>query len=331
MPEVVDGALWLLSRVPHLKFPLVTTGVSVEARLLARIADMLEAPNTAEWRYLVIFQILSHLALHEASAVVIVEANILNNVKKILRSRPTNLYDHIFSMLERLVSHKSTVIRMIPYDLLGCKIVDDTAPIDELATWWKDLVTAKLLDSPHKASVETTCGSLVAFVCDMPEVVYGALWALSRVPHLKFPPVMTGLSVEARLLARFADMLEATNASEGHYPLIFEILSHLALHESSAVAIVETNILKSIQNLPRSSCIHLHWDIYTMLRNLVSHESTATTVLDMCRLLATLWRENLDADMYTAKVGIRCHQLEVNCQIHVTGNWIPRSPKLDSS
>ncbi|KAJ7232544.1 hypothetical protein C8J57DRAFT_1533018 [Mycena rebaudengoi] len=191
------------------------------------------------------------------------------------------------------------VIRMIPFDLLGSlwrKTVDD-----KLAMWWKDLVTAKLLDSPHKATVETTCGSLVALVCnsDMPEVVYGAFWALSRVPHLKFPPVMTRLSVEARLLARFADMLEAPNTSEWHYPLIFEILSHLALHESSAVATVETSILKSIENLPRSSHIHLHRDIYQILRNLVSHESTATAVLDMCRLLATLWRESLETDTYS--------------------------------
>jgi hypothetical protein len=123
MPQVVDGALWLLFRVPHLKFQPVTTGVSVEARLLARMVDMLEAPKAPKWRYAVIFQIVSHLELHdESSAVAAVEANILDSIKKLLRSLDTDLRRHIFSILERLASYESTamaVVRMIPFDLLG--------------------------------------------------------------------------------------------------------------------------------------------------------------------------------------------------------------------
>ncbi|KAJ7254609.1 armadillo-type protein [Mycena rebaudengoi] len=208
MPDVVDGALWLLSRIPYLKFPPFTSGLSVEAKLLNHIKNMLDSPNTDEWRYMVIFEILSHLARYESSAVAVVEVNVLNSVEKLLRSRPTDLYERIFRMLENLVSYKSTamaVVRMIPFNLLGAlwrKSVDDTAPVDVLATLWEDLVTTKLLDSPHKAIADATWSSLVAFVCDsdMPEVVDGALWVLSRVPRLKFPPVTTGLSVEPKLL-----------------------------------------------------------------------------------------------------------------------------------
>jgi hypothetical protein len=122
MPEVVYGALWFLSCVPHLKFPPVTTGVSVEARLLAHIVDMLEAPNTSERYYQVILEILSDLALHESTAVAIVEANILNSVENHLRGRPTDPYQNIFRMLENLASHESTamaVFRILPFDLLG--------------------------------------------------------------------------------------------------------------------------------------------------------------------------------------------------------------------
>ncbi|KAJ7276017.1 hypothetical protein C8J57DRAFT_1224155 [Mycena rebaudengoi] len=273
IPPVVDGVLWLLSRVPGGNFSLI----------------------------------LSNLALHESSAVAIMEANVLNSVEKLLRSRPTDLYQHIFSMLKSLTSYESTamaVVRMLPL-LLGTlwhKSVDDTAPIDPLAEWWEGPATT-LLDAPRKSTAEATCGSLVALVCDSatPHVVDGALWLLSRVPHLKFSPVTTGVSVEARLFTRIADMLrvKAQSTAKLRYLAIFQILSHLALHESSAVAIVETNILKSIENLPRSSRIHLHWDIYQILRNLVSHESTATAVLDMCRLLATLWRESLETDTYS--------------------------------
>jgi hypothetical protein len=96
IPEVVDGALWLLSRVLHLKFSPITTGVSVEARLLALIVDILKAPNFSERHYPVIFQILSHLALRKSTAVAIVEANMLNSVENHLRCRSTDLYKYIF-------------------------------------------------------------------------------------------------------------------------------------------------------------------------------------------------------------------------------------------
>ncbi|KAJ7253809.1 hypothetical protein C8J57DRAFT_1722248 [Mycena rebaudengoi] len=158
------------------------------------------------------------------------------------------------------------------------------------------LVTIKLLDSPHKATVEATCGSIVALVCDsaIPEVVDVALWLLSRVPHLKFSPITTGVSVEARLLALIVDILKAPNFSEGHYPVIFQILSHLALRKSTAVAIVEANILNSVENHPRCHSTDLYKYIFPMLESLVSRKSTATAVLDMhlYDLLATLWRED---------------------------------------
>jgi hypothetical protein len=125
IPQVVDGALWLLSRAPHIIFPSVTTGVSVEGKLLNHIADMLKAPNTGKWRYPVIFQILSHLALRGSSAVAIVGANVLNFIEKLLRSRPTDLYQHIFSMLENLASHESTamaILHMIPLELFSTRL-----------------------------------------------------------------------------------------------------------------------------------------------------------------------------------------------------------------
>jgi hypothetical protein len=124
----------------------------------------------------------------------------------------------------------------------------------------------------------------------MPQVVDGALWALSPVPHINFPLDTNGGSVEAKLLDHIVDMLKAPNTAESRYLVIFQILSHLALHESSAVAIVETNILKSIENIMRFRRSHLHWPLYSILSNLVSHESTVTAILDMCHLLATLWR-----------------------------------------
>ncbi|KAJ7257337.1 hypothetical protein C8J57DRAFT_1721178 [Mycena rebaudengoi] len=120
-PQVADGALWVLSRVPQIDFPPDATGVSVKAKLLDHIADMLDAPNTYRWRYTAIFQILSHLARYESSAVAVVEANVLNSEEDLLRSRSTDIYEHIFPMLESLVSHESTAtagLDMRLYDLL---------------------------------------------------------------------------------------------------------------------------------------------------------------------------------------------------------------------
>ncbi|KAJ7262979.1 hypothetical protein C8J57DRAFT_1231580 [Mycena rebaudengoi] len=64
LPQVVNGALSTLSDVPRLKFPPVTTGlVSVEAKLLARLLDMLEDISSTEshhWRILRIISKLTH-------------------------------------------------------------------------------------------------------------------------------------------------------------------------------------------------------------------------------------------------------------------------------
>ncbi|KAJ7226175.1 hypothetical protein C8J57DRAFT_1585978 [Mycena rebaudengoi] len=319
MPQVANGALWALSRVPHLKFPPATAGVSVQAKLLDHIVDMLEAPNTAKWRYPLIFQILSHLALNdESGAVAVVEANVLNSAEKLLRSSPADLYQHVFPVLDSLASHESTamaVFHILPFDLLGAclqftnsssKCVDDT---DVLATWWGFLVTTKLLDAPRKATAEATCGSLVALICnsDRPQVADGALWALSRVPHLNFPPVTTRLSVEANLLAHIEGMLETPNTTIWRYPVIFQILSHLAFHhESSAVAIVETNVLSSVEKLLQSRTTDLYEHIFPMLESLASHESTATTVLDMhlYDLLVALWRKHFNFDDFRPSLAI---------------------------
>ncbi|KAJ7232546.1 hypothetical protein C8J57DRAFT_1729831 [Mycena rebaudengoi] len=304
IPQVVDGALWLLSCAPHIKFPPVTTGISVEAKLLDHIVDMLEAPNTAKWRYLVIFQILSNLALHESGAVAVVEAHTLNSVQKLLRSHPTDLYQHIFSMLENLASHESAamaILHMIPLDLFSTRFrqsIDDTLPIDELAIWWEDLVTMKLLSAQHKATADATLSSLVVILCDsdIPPVVDGTLWLLSCAPHIKFPLVTTGVPVEAKLLDHIVNMLKAPNTANYRYLVIFQILSNLALHESTAVAIVAANILNAVENLLISRPTDLYWHIFSMLENLACHESTAMVVFRMLPLdlLGTLWRESAD-------------------------------------
>jgi hypothetical protein len=186
IPQVVDGTLWLLSRAPHIKFPPVTTGVSVQAKLLDHIAEMLKAPNTPKWHYLMIFQILSNLVLHDAGAVAVVESNIPNSVEKFLRSCPPDLYKHIFPMLESLACCESTamaVVHILPLDLLRTLwryvfndlrsssevynltlSFEDTAPLDPLAGRWERVAT-KLLDAPRKATADSaTCSSFVALV-----------------------------------------------------------------------------------------------------------------------------------------------------------------------
>ncbi|KAJ7248777.1 hypothetical protein C8J57DRAFT_1724161, partial [Mycena rebaudengoi] len=271
MPQgAVDGALWVLSRIPNIKFPPVTSRVSVNAERLGRLVDMLKAPNTAKWRYPVILQTLSLLTLHnESSAVAVVEANILNSVEKLLGSRPTDLYQHIFQMLESLASHESTAkatVHILPLDMLGTlwryvslqlhissgvykliqQSVDDIAPIDTLTRLWAG-VTAKLFDDSRKATAEATCGSLVALVChsDMPQVVDGALWVLSRVPHIKFPAVTTRISVDAERLGRLVDVLKGPNTAKWRYPVIFQILSHLAFHNEDTSEISPYRLIQA--------------------------------------------------------------------------------------
>ncbi|KAJ7232496.1 hypothetical protein C8J57DRAFT_1250480 [Mycena rebaudengoi] len=292
---VIDGALWLLSRVAHLKFPPVTTGVSVEARLLAHIADMLEAPNTSEGHYPVIFQILSHLALHESTAVAILEADTLNTLEK-LKSSPTDLTRHIFSILENLASHESTVMAVVSCSPLTCLgLTGGTSPFtytfpqkftnsfsknpgtlsaNLLEIWSENLVTAELLHSPHKASAEATWSSLVVSVChsDMPQVADRALWVLSRVPQIQFPPVTAGVSVEAKLLDRLLDMLQDSSTTEWRYSRIFQIISTLALHEPTAVTVVEANVLNSVDKLLRAKPTDLRRRIFSMLERLASYE-----------------------------------------------------------
>ncbi|KAJ7275990.1 hypothetical protein C8J57DRAFT_1466584, partial [Mycena rebaudengoi] len=158
----------------------------VHTHIFHDIVDMLEAPYTAgtEWRYPAIFQILSHLALHESSA----------------------------------ESTAMATVRMLPLNLLGTSLrIHGTVPSDSQVMWqWVDLVSMKLLEAPCQATAEATCGSLVALVCDsdMPQVVDGALWLLSRVRELKFPLVTAGVSVKAKVLDHIMNMLEAPNTAK---------------------------------------------------------------------------------------------------------------------
>jgi hypothetical protein len=122
MPQVVEGVLTVLSRVFPIKSPQVTSGVSMEAKLLDRLLDMIKDSSTPEQHYRWIFEIVSKLVRHEPTAVAVSEANTLHTVEKLLRSRPTDLYQYIFPMLENMASHESTamaVVRMLPLDLLG--------------------------------------------------------------------------------------------------------------------------------------------------------------------------------------------------------------------
>jgi hypothetical protein len=122
VPPVVDGLLLILYEIPRITFLPVTTGVSVQAKLLDHLSDMLKDSSTTEWHYRWIIEIVSKLARHESTAGAVVEASILNSMEALLRSPPTGLHPHIYMMLENLAFHESTamaVVRMVPLDLLG--------------------------------------------------------------------------------------------------------------------------------------------------------------------------------------------------------------------
>ncbi|KAJ7253799.1 hypothetical protein C8J57DRAFT_1473691 [Mycena rebaudengoi] len=116
--QAVEGALWVLSRVPHLKFPSVTSGVSVEEKLLDRLLDMLKDSSTAGSYHWWILKIISNLACHESTGVAVMGANTLNSVEEFLReSRPAHLYGHIFRILHGLASGESWARALHPFDL----------------------------------------------------------------------------------------------------------------------------------------------------------------------------------------------------------------------
>jgi hypothetical protein len=121
IPQVVDGALWVLSRDSQINLSLVTSGVSMETKLLDCLSDMLEHSSTAEWRCPWIFRILSILASHESTAVAVAQANIFGCLEKRLRSPAVTLRPEICGILRNLASHTSTataVLHMNLYDLL---------------------------------------------------------------------------------------------------------------------------------------------------------------------------------------------------------------------
>jgi hypothetical protein len=124
LPQVAERVLFVLSEVSPIEFLPVNSEASVEAKLTDRLLNMLEDSSTSELHQLYIIRIISDLSRHESTAVAIAEANILNFVQKLLRSRSTDLYQHIFLVLENLAFHESTamaVVRTLPLDLLGTR------------------------------------------------------------------------------------------------------------------------------------------------------------------------------------------------------------------
>ncbi|KAJ7253803.1 hypothetical protein C8J57DRAFT_1237060 [Mycena rebaudengoi] len=290
IPQVVDGALWVLSHAPHLKFLLLTTGVSVEEKLLTHLADMLEAPDTPEWRLPVGVQILSNLALHEPTAVTIVEANTLNSVEKLLRSCPADLYQHIFSMLKNLASHELTamaIIHMILLDLFSTRL-RHTVPIDELAMWWERLVMTKLLDAPRQATAEATCSRR-----------WNIMATISRSPY-QIPASHSGSIHRGK--AAPPHCRQAQSSEYLRRALSGDISDIIPPGIPQRVmAVLEANILTSVEKLLRSRPTDLYQPIFPMLASLASHKSTATAVLNMrlYDLLATLWHEDPKGRQHT--------------------------------
>ncbi|KAJ7232535.1 hypothetical protein C8J57DRAFT_1250511 [Mycena rebaudengoi] len=209
-----------------------------------------------KWRYPVIFQILSNLALHESGAVAIMEANVLNSMEKLLRSRPTDPYQHIFSMLKSLTSYEST-----------CPHAPPPA--------WDSLA-----------------------------VVDRALWLISRVPHLKLPPVTAGtVSVEAMLLHHIVNMLEAPNAGDKQESLLFlirfsqspredpkgrkrtptaaviDLLTRMARWREGAEGMVAAKVLNDVLDGLQSFDPQIRSSTCLLLLELVGHESTVEAVI----------------------------------------------------
>ncbi|KAJ7276054.1 hypothetical protein C8J57DRAFT_1590368 [Mycena rebaudengoi] len=134
----------------------------------------------------------------------------------------------------------------------------------------------------REATTVATCSSLVALLCDsdVPQVVDGVLSVLSSVDHIKFPPVTSGVSVEAKLLDRLSDMLEEDSSTlESHHWWILGLVMKLARYESTAVVIAEAGILNYVEKLLRSQPAHPYWYILPMVESLASHESTAMAVV----------------------------------------------------
>ncbi|KAJ7266207.1 hypothetical protein C8J57DRAFT_1229606 [Mycena rebaudengoi] len=204
-----------------------------------------------------------------------------------------DLSQRVYSDPEALVVHLDVFHGIL-------KLLEGPVAMD--TRMWKavKLILRGLAESD--ATVTAACHSLVALVCDsrVPQVVEGALVLLSEVLPINFP---SEASAEVKFLDRILDMLGDSSTAELRDQAIFWILVHLALYESTAVALVE---LKYIEKQLRSPTATLHPGIYRILDNLVSHKSTAIAVLDMhlYDLLATLWRENSDGRQITLTVTV---------------------------
>ncbi|KAJ7276015.1 hypothetical protein C8J57DRAFT_1224151 [Mycena rebaudengoi] len=203
-----------------------------------------------------------------------------------------------YSDPEALVVHSNLF-----HDIL--KLLEGPVAMD--TRMWKAVQPILQRLAERDATADAACSSLVALVCDsrVPQVVEGALVLLSEVLPINFPPVTSGAS-EAKFLDRILDILGDLSTAELRDQAIFRILVYLALHESTAVALVEASTLKYIEKQLRSPTATLHPGIYRILDNLVSHKSTAIAVFNMhlYDLLATLWRENSDGRQITLTVAV---------------------------
>ncbi|KAJ7232560.1 hypothetical protein C8J57DRAFT_1578885 [Mycena rebaudengoi] len=181
-----------------------------------------------------------------------------------------------YSDPEALVVHSNLF-----HDIL--KLLEGPVAMD--MRMWKAVQPILQRLAEHDATADAACSSLVALVCDsrVPQVVEGALVLLSEVLPINFPPVTSGAS-EPKVLDRILDILGDLSTAELHDQAIFRIMVYLALHESTAVALVEASTLKQLS----------------------VHKSTAIAVLNMhlYDLLATLWRENSDGRQITLTVAV---------------------------
>ncbi|KAJ7246037.1 hypothetical protein C8J57DRAFT_1241822 [Mycena rebaudengoi] len=134
-----------------------------------------------------------------------------------------DLYERAYSEHDALAMQTH-----IFHDIL--KLLGDRVAVDRRLWGGARIILQRLAE--RDATAAATCGSLVALLCesDVPQVVDGALWVLSRVPQIDFPPVTTGVSVELKLLARLEDILQNSSTTE-RSEWVLQIVSNLKRDE----------------------------------------------------------------------------------------------------
>ncbi|KAJ7253814.1 hypothetical protein C8J57DRAFT_1658841 [Mycena rebaudengoi] len=289
VPQVVDGALWVLSRVPQIDFPPVTTGVSVELKLLARLEDILQNSSTterSEWPLMKLLynrRALNFITNNRDIPLSAVDGEIYGSY--LLCEYVSELTKSAIArdiLLRVYRGHEASEVQSnMPQDIF--LLLEGPVVLDLDTRTWPMLWT--LAEREDTAAV--TCGSLVLLLCtnNMPQVrVEQVLFILSEALPVKFPPVTSGASVEAKLLGHLLHMLEDLSPAGLHYPAIFQILSHMAFQEDIEVSVVEANLLNPVEKLLRSPLTYLHRHIFSMLERLASHESTVIAVVRMLPL-----------------------------------------------